>query len=232
MTEREFLRCHIEASWGVSIPPLENATIELSPGDNLPPWSMYQGRFSREQVTMWRPDVLPAQRTDLLQRAQRAGVVFDPDLGMRREVVLRLAVTPSAPSRTPRALPPYDVRHLNTDDAALLEAFEAGSAPYYLSQQRAPCIGVIVDGRLVSVGHSSRRTRVACALGINTAPEARRRGYAAVATTAWTQAISQEGLLPIYSALARNTASLRLAAATGYVPVSESVYGPVSESDG
>ncbi len=232
MTEREFLRCHIEASWGVSIPPLENASIELPPGDNRPPWSLYQGQFSREQVTVWRPDVLPARRTDLLQRAQRASVVFDPALGMRREVVLRLAVIPSATSRTPRARASHDVRLLNADDTALLEAFEAGSASYYLSHQRAPCIGVIVDSQLVSVAHSSRRTQVACELGIDTAPEARRRGYATAATLAWTQAVCQDGLLPIYSALARNTASLRLAAATGYVPVIESVYGPVSESDG
>ena len=124
----------------------------------------------------------------------------------------------------------HSARLLTTDDIVLLEAFEAGSASYYLNPSCAPCIGVIVDGRLVSVAHSSRRTTAACELGINTVPGARRQGYATAATRAWTQAIQQEGLTPIYSAFAYNTASLRLAATVGYVQVSASVYGPVSDT--
>jgi RimJ/RimL family protein N-acetyltransferase len=89
---------------------------------------------------------------------------------------------------------------------------------------------VVVDGRLVSVAHSSRRTLAACELGINTISEARRQGYATAATRAWTRAIQQEGLTPIYSAFTHNTASLRLAAAAGYMQVSASVYGPISET--
>jgi uncharacterized protein with WD repeat len=49
-----------------------------------------------------------------------------------------------------------------------------------------------------------------------------------MATLAWTTAVREEGLTPIYSAFAWNTASLRLAAAAGYQPVSQSVYGPVA----
>jgi RimJ/RimL family protein N-acetyltransferase len=56
----------------------------------------------------------------------------------------------------------------------------------------------------------------ACELGIDTLPEARRRGYALAATIVWTRAVMQEGLVPLYSALAENTASLRLAAVAGY----------------
>lgn len=108
---------------------------------------------------------------------------------------------------------------------------EVGSAAYYLGPQRAPCIGVFAGGRLVSVAHSSRRTTLACALGIETQSDARSRGYATSATIAWTHAVHQEGLLPIYSARADNTASLRLAAAAGYTPVFEGVYGPVSETE-
>ena len=66
------------------------------------------------------------------------------------------------------------------------------------------------------MAHSSRRTTEACELGIDTLPEARRRGYALAATVVWSAAIRAEGLTPIYSALAENTASLRLAAAAGY----------------
>ena len=55
-------------------------------------------------------------------------------------------------------------------------------------------------------------------MGIDTLPEARRRGYALAATIVWAQTVLREGLVPIYSALAENTASLRLAAAAGYRP--------------
>jgi predicted GNAT family acetyltransferase len=75
---------------------------------------------------------------------------------------------------------------------------------------------VVVAGRLLSLAHSSRRTAEACELGIDTLPEARRRGYALAATVVWSATIRAEGLTPIYSAFAENTASLRLAEAAGY----------------
>jgi hypothetical protein len=223
MTERELLRLHIEAVWGISIPPLDAASIELSPSDALPPWPLYQARLAREQVTIWRPDIAAEQQTDVLQRAQHAGDTFDPALGMSREVVLwHAGATTSMRSSDPGAC------LLAAEDAALVEAFEAGSVSYFLDPQRAPCYGVIIDGRLVTVAHSSRRTRAACELGINTLTDARQRGYAKTATLAWSTAVREEGLTPIYSAFAWNTASLRLAAVAGYQPVSQSVYGPVA----
>ncbi|MGE5334626.1 MAG: GNAT family N-acetyltransferase [Nitrososphaerota archaeon] len=225
LTDREFLRLHIESCWGITIPPIEHANVDLLvTAPALPPWSVYQATLSDDQVTLWRPDVSPDQRADLLQRARSAGVTYDPALGMRREVVLRLSTT----LLESRAVLRYPARLLTVADEALLEAFEAGSAAYFLDPRCAPCMGVVVDGQLVSVAHSSRRTAAACALGINTIPEARRQGYATIAVRAWTQAILREGLTPIYSAFAYNTASLRLAAATGYVSVSESVYGPIA----
>lgn len=227
MTDREFLRLHIEACWGISIPPLEGASVELPTFTRLPPWSLYQATLLHERVTIWRPTIAPEERANLLQRAQNAAVVFDPAPGMRREVVLRFSAMSHAPNSQQR----HVVRLLTADDAALLEAFEAGSAPYYLNPHCAPCIGVIVDGQLVSVAHSSRRIAAACALGINTLPEARHHGHATMATIAWTQAIAHVGLTPIYSAFAHNSASLCLAAAAGYVQVCAGVYGPVSEAD-
>lgn len=223
MTEREFLRLHIEAVWGISVPPLDAASAELAPGGALPPWPLYLARLATgEQITLWRPDATAEQRADVLRREQLAGDTFDPALGMSREVVLWQAGATSSAHATDRG-----ARLLTADDAALVEAFEAGSVSYFLDPQRAPCYGVIQDGRLVSVAHSSRRTGGACELGINTLPEARQRGYARAATLAWTAAVRGEGLTPIYSAFAWNTASLRLAAAASYRIVSQSVYGPV-----
>lgn len=223
MTEREFLRLHIEAVWGIRVPPLDAASVELAPGGALPPWPLYLARLAAgEQITLWRPDATAEQRSDVLRREQLAGDTFDPALGMSREVVLWQAGATSSAHATDRG-----ARLLTADDAALVEAFEAGSVSYFLDPQRAPCYGVIQDGRLVSVAHSSRRTGGACELGINTLPEARQRGYARAATLAWTAAVCGEGLTPIYSAFAWNTASLRLAAAASYRIVSQSVYGPV-----
>ena len=144
MTDRELLRLHIEACWGISIPPLEHAGIELPASTKLPAWSLYQANLSHEQVTIWRLDVSPEQRANLLQRAHNADVVFDAALGMRSEVVLRFSAMP----QTPRPRQQYDPRLLTADDTALLETFEAGSAPYFLDSPHAPCIGVIVMASL------------------------------------------------------------------------------------
>jgi len=95
-------------------------------------------------------------------------------------------------------------------------AFISGSSDYYLDPEKRPLIGVVRAGRLLSLVHSSRRTKEACELGIDTAAEARRKGYALAATIVWTRMVMQEGLVPLYSADAENTASLRLAAAAGY----------------
>jgi RimJ/RimL family protein N-acetyltransferase len=228
MTERELLRMHIEAVWGIGIPPLDGQEIELAAGVSLPPWPLYLATLVAGQVMIWRPGVTPDERTDVLRRADAAGAAYDPDLGMRREIVL----WQTTPRPTPVLPPSAVVRRLAPDDAPLLEAFEADSADYFLAPEHAPCTGVVVDGQLASVAHSSRRTADACELGINTALGARRHGYATAATLAWTAAIAREGLCPIYSAFAYNTASLRLAAAAGYARVCESVYGPVEMAAG
>jgi hypothetical protein len=226
LTDRAFLRLHIEAVWGISIPPLDSAMVELSTDTSLPPWSLYLARLDDGAVTIWRPDNSPEERADLLERALQAGPDYDAAPGMRREVVLRISATP--PTSPARSQPV--ARHLTAADAPLLEAFEAGSASYFLDPHHAPCLGVIVGGRLVSVAHSSRRTPYACELGINTAPDARNHGYATTAVRAWTESILRERLTPIHSAFAHNTPSLRLAAAADYIQVSASVYGPVTNT--
>ncbi len=105
---------------------------------------------------------------------------------------------------------------MTEQDRALIEAFEPDAHDYYFRPEKQPLVGVVISGLLLSLAHSSRRTPEACELGIDTLPEARQRGYALAATIVWTQAVLQERLLPIYSADASNTASLRLADAAGY----------------
>lgn len=227
MSDRAFLRLHIEAVWGIRIPPLDDTAIELSATLPLPPWSLYQARLAEDEVTIWRPGLSADERARLLQLAQNAPVASDTAPEMRREIVLRYTGSPATPSAHLQRI----ARIMTAADSALLEDFEAGSAAYFLDPHHAPCVGVVVAGHLVSVAHSSRRTREACELGINTIPGARRKGYAATAVRAWTSAIQAEGLVPIYSAFAGNAASLQLAAATGYIRVSASVYGTMRDDD-
>ncbi|HEY7127640.1 MAG TPA: GNAT family N-acetyltransferase [Ktedonobacterales bacterium] len=227
MTERELLRLHVEAVWGLAVPPLDEPAREFVLTEGQPPWSLYLGAFAQDEVAIWRPEVAQEQRLLLREQAHQAGVFWERSLGMRREVVFQ------APAVSPEhhALAGQRGRVLGSDDADLINAFEAESASYFLHPRAVPCVGVVVDGRLVSIAHSSRQTPSACELGINTLPEARRRGYAAAAATLWTALVQQRGLVPIYSAFAWNTASLQLAEAVGYRQRITGVYGPVAEAE-
>ena len=98
ISDRAFLCLHIEAVWEISIPPLDGATVELPAGNPLPPWLVYRASLADGQVTIWRPGVSLEEQTDLLARAGKAGLDYDPALGMRREVVLRLSWTTANPS--------------------------------------------------------------------------------------------------------------------------------------
>ncbi len=227
MTGRELLRRHIEAVWGLSLPPLEETLRELVLPQGCPPWSLYLGAFAQEQVAIWRPEVAPERRLPLLELAHQASDMWEQSLGMRREVVFHAPVISPQQQAQARQL----ARVLSAEDTDLIEAMWPEDAPIMLKPQKAPYIGVIVDGRLVSIAHSSRQTASACELGIDTLPEARRRGYAAAATTLWTALVQQQRLTPLYSSFAWNTASLRLAQAVGYMPRIDGVYGPVPEAD-
>lgn len=226
MTQRELLRLHLEAGWSLTLPALDPPTQDFTITQGLPPWSLYLATLAQEQVAVWQLKVVAEQRPPLRAQAGKVGLAWDQTLQMRREVVFQSPLVSPQRQAHARQL----VRMLNADDADLIDAFEGGSAPYFLNPQMAPCIGVVVNGRLVSIAHSSRQTPAACELGINTLPDTRRRGYAAAATILWTAIVQQNGLVPIYSAFAWNTASLQLAKSIGYTPSIGGVYGPVPEA--
>jgi len=226
MTERELLRLHLEAVWNLTLPALDQATHDVVVRQGLPPWSLYMAAFAQEQVAIWRPGIVPEQRRLLRAHVRTAGLVWDQAVQMRREVVFHYPLISAKQQTQARQL----AQILTANDADLINAFEAGSAAYFLNPHMAPCIGIVVDGQLMSIAHSSRQTSVACELGINTLAEARRRGYAAAATILWTAIVQQKGLVPIYSAFAWNIASLHLAKSIGYTSRIDGVYGPVPES--
>ena len=222
---RDLLRRHVEAVWWLSLPPLDGEHVTL-PGDGAqPPWALYLGELRAggedEQpigrVHLWRHDVPAADRTWLATQADAAlaqpAEAPLPD-GVEREVAL---IQTAAPALSLDAAAQI-ARPLTAADRPLLAAVWPGEEDEMLDPIRAPLFGVVVDGRLLTLAHSSRRTPHARELGIDTLPEARRRGYALAATVLWAAAVAAEGAIPFYSARADNTASLALAHAAGYRP--------------
>jgi len=214
-TDRALLRLHVEAVWGVRLPFILQNDIELLRESARPSWKLWAAEIAGGRVYIWRPDVKATEREALRLRANEA-LTLPPTAasipGISREVAHSLAASPRLDPHTAHSI----ARPLTSRDRSLVEAFQPGSLDYYFHPERHPLIGVVVSRRLLSLAHSSRRTREACELGIDTLPEARRKGYALAATILWTQAVIQEGLVPLYSALAENTASLLLAAAADY----------------
>lgn len=214
-TELEMLRMHVEAVWGVWLPRLDYGDVEIAPGGASVPWGLYTGELAGGLVRIWRRDVARRSRARLTEQAMTALALpaeVAPGEGISREVALHCAepgkITPRQAGRI--------ARRMTAADAELLDSFDEDGAAYFLAPERRPVFGVIEHGRLVSAAHSSRRTAEACELGVETAPTARGHGYALAVTVLWAEAVAAEGIEPIYSALAANTASLSLAHAAGY----------------
>jgi hypothetical protein len=219
LTDRVLLRLHVEAVWGVRLPTPSPVLdeIELLREGSWPAWRLCAANLAEGRVHIWRPDVTPMEREAFRLRVSDA-LTFPPMgaplPGVHQEVALSLVASPHLDEATASGI----ARPLTETDHSLIEAFDSGYQDdySYFGPQMRPLIGVVISGRLMSVAHSSRRTPEACELGIDTLPEARRKGYALSATVVWTQAVLQDRLVPLYSADASNTASLRLADAAGY----------------
>jgi hypothetical protein len=212
---RALLRLHIEAVWGVQLPPITQNDIELLQASPLPPWKLCAAAMDNDHVNIWRPGIVATERGELLTRVSEAlasSPIESAAPGISREIALHQVTSPMISITMARTL----ARPLTSDDQALVEGFQPGSVEYYFHPDRRPLIGVVVAGRLLSLAHSSRRTADARELGIDTLPEARRKGYALAATVLWAGLVAQEGRVPLYSAFADNTASLGLAMAAGY----------------
>ena len=213
--ERALLRLHVEAVWGIQLPPIEQNDIEVLSKGIQPTWKLLVAEVANERIHIWRADVIDRERKGLLMQANGTLALPStqtPAAGINREVALHLATQPVADVARAEQI----ARPLTFRDQALLEAFQGDLGETCLNAENRPLIGVVIDGRLVILAHSSRRTHEACELGVDTVPEARRRGYALAVTILWARMVLQEGLVPLYSALAGNRASLALAASAGY----------------
>lgn len=214
--EHTRLRFHIEAVWNIQLPSQLVSDCEPVSTSMQTPWRLCVAvATNTDQIRIWRSDITPQERDALRSQIPNAidfslATSGSPDI--HREIALALTVPPRLDPTTAQTI----ARPLTRHDQSLLEAFwnEAVDSSFYLKAH--PLIGIVADGRLLCLAHSSRRTKDACELGIETREHARRQGYALAATVLWTQLVKQEGRMPIYSAAASNTASLRLAAAAGY----------------
>ena len=214
-TDRVLLRLHVEAVWGVRLAAIEQNEAELLHEGSQPSWKLCMADLADERIYIWRPDISKEEREAVRISANEAaalpsGAIVAP--GMNREVVLHQIAPTIVDVATARTI----ACPLTLHDRPLVETFQSDSDDDYFHPERQPLVGVIVEGRLLSLAHSSRRTSEACELGIDTLPDARRKGYALAATVLWAEMVAQEGLVPIYSASADNNASLALAHAAGY----------------
>jgi hypothetical protein len=222
LDDRAFLRLHVEAAWGVRVPPLASEDrVTLLPQSRRPPWSLYVALVGGDVI-----EIVPAGASHDARQPARPrealahNLATTGDASMCREVVLRLADAAPTP-----VVESFEARRIAHHELALMETFDVGAANYYLlAPDRAPIYAVVVGGRVLAVAHSSRRSAAACELGVETRPEARRHGYARAVTRLWSAAVLAEGLTPIYSARASNAASLALAQATGYRIAARAAY--------
>jgi len=121
------------------------------------------------------------------------------------------------------------VRLLTRDDAPLLEAAEppvrgAGFGSTRAMLQEGFAAAGLVEGKVVSIAHTSARTGVHADIGVCTLEPFRRRGYATAAASAVARAVQAAGLVPVWSAGQSNAASLRVAAKVGFERIGKRVY--------
>lgn len=232
LDELTLLKLHVEAGWGVHLPPLTPGDNECLPDDDaavkrlLPSgesgWMIYIAEVAGEYVTIWRPEVSAAARPALRAQTLAALTNAVDEPGVTREVALHQATAPKLSIEEAGMV----ARRLVEADRDAVREYEPGEEAYYLDEPaHQPAIGAFEErGRLVAVAHSSRRTLQACELGVETLPDARRRGYGLAVTVLWAAAVAAEELVPLYSALAANSASLALAHAAGYRPFARAAY--------
>lgn len=214
-TDRTLLRLHLEAVWGIRLPEIEQDEIELLSESVQPGWKLCVAEIAGQRILIWRKDIAKEEQ-ERVQLQINSALDFSADresmAGISREIAFSLA----GASRLGRENASKVAQQLTPGDWERIETFPINGVEYYTQIDKRPLIGVIDAGKLVCLAHSARRTEEACELGIDTLPEARRKGYALATTIVWTQAILSEGLIPLYSALAENSASLQLAKACGY----------------
>jgi RimJ/RimL family protein N-acetyltransferase len=78
-------------------------------------------------------------------------------------------------------------------------------------EEEQPCLGLVQDGRVVSICRTVRIGEQADEAGVETLPEYRGKSYAPILVSAWATAVHQLGRIPLYSTAWDNKASQAVA---------------------
>ena len=81
-----------------------------------------------------------------------------------------------------------------------------------------PCVGVLEEGKIVSLCCSVRKSSKAEEAGVETLASYRGKGYAARTVAGWAQTVKEKGRIPFYSTSWDNRASQRVAQKLGLTP--------------
>src|SRR5258707_14114953 len=93
LTDRAMLRLHIEAVWGVKLPPIEANEICLLPESARPDWRLCAADLAEGRVLIWREDIAAGERAGLLGRLDEAWPLPEGAAppGISRQGALRVA---------------------------------------------------------------------------------------------------------------------------------------------
>lgn len=198
------------------------------PGAPLAP-RFFLGRTRQGNLWRFRHD-LPADLVAELDRLCRAeplaADLSAPPVGY---AAMRAVLEERAPITEEYRGPCYRFPDELPDLPGAVELTEgnAGALPpewMWLRQARAqyaPAAVVLEGGRAVAVCFCSRIGSHACEAGLETLPEAQRRGYGAAVTSLWAQLVRARDLTPLYSTSWDNQASQGVARRLGLVMYGE-----------
>jgi ribosomal protein S18 acetylase RimI-like enzyme len=123
----------------------------------------------------------------------------------------------------------HDVRELVPEDLALLDAAppELRGCGFKTSldllREGVVACGVI-SGRVVAIGHTSAISGGYADIGVHTAPDWRRRGFATACASMVARRVQAMGLIPVWSTSEDNPASIKIAEKLGFGRVSRRAY--------
>ena len=124
------------------------------------------------------------------------------------------------PARLP-VVAPGQVRFLDAAELASLDLDAELAEELEICTGPSPIAATFVDGRPVSFCYAGAVTETLWDISIDTVPEYRRRGYAALCVTHLIHHMRARGKAPVWASDVANPASWMLARKLGFVPVDE-----------
>ncbi|MDF2628423.1 MAG: acetyltransferase [Symbiobacteriaceae bacterium] len=135
-----------------------------------------------------------------------------------RLIFHRLTATQGLPD-----IPPGAVRFLDPDSLDLLSVPEELRNELKMGAAHSAIAATFAQGQPVSFCYACAITESLWDIAIDTLPEHRRRGYAAICATHMIQHMQTHGKQPVWQSVERNPASWQLARKLGFMPVDEMI---------